>query len=109
MNWSVVGYDAAVPHGSVWTMWCSDAELKDRRVEMLDISTGYHDRAAKDYRADYDSSLFHSEKTGRGPLAKGWEARAAPVMCCYKVCRIDFKYWGMQSKVRAPDLVENVA
>jgi Phosphatidylinositol transfer protein len=78
---------------------CSEAELKERQVETLDICEAYHDKSAKDYRADYDSSLFRSEKTARGPLRKGWQSTAAPVMTCYKVCRLDFKYWGMQTKV----------
>lgn len=68
-------------------------------MEYLDISEVYHDKAAKDYKPEYDSTVYRSAKTGRGPLAKGWAAATAPVMCCYKVCRIDFKYWGMQGKV----------
>ena len=58
----------------------SAAELKDRRVEVLDISEAYHDKKAADYRADYDSTLYRSEKRGLGPLAHGWAARHAPVM-----------------------------
>ena len=77
------------------------AELKERSIETLDISQAYADKAAKDYKRNYDSSLFHSTTTGRGPLAKGWERAHAPVMCCYKLCRAQFKYFGAQSKVES--------
>ena len=49
-------------------------------------------------------AIFHSEKTGRGPLASDWfeqmkkTARKDTVMCAYKLCRAEFRYWGMQSR-----------
>lgn len=47
----------------------------------------------------YDASIFKSKVTGRGPLAAGWEGSHAPVMCCYKLVRAQFKYFGAQTKV----------
>ena len=64
-----------------------------------------------DYAEEEDPTKFVSEKTGRGPLTENWRQehatamRADPtqsnkvIMCAYKVCRVEFKYWGMQSKI----------
>ena len=62
-----------------------------------------------DYLRDEDPSLFRSEKTGRGPLAESWRtdyvnaiaagATDKAIMCAYKLCKVEFKYWGMQSKI----------
>lgn len=84
----------------------SAADLAQRKVEYLDIMDGHKDPAKqKEYDARYDCSKYVSKKTGRGPLSKGWERRAAdlnmPVMCCYKVVRADFKYFGMQGKIES--------
>ncbi len=77
----------------------SAEELKERKVQVLDIREAFADKTAKDYRADYDSSLYRSTTTGRGPLAPGWQRTTSPVMCCYKVVRAHFRYWGAQTKV----------
>ena len=59
-----------------------------------------------DYKKEEDPRLYKSQRTGRGPLTVDWlmqraiqGARAAPVMCAYKLCAVEFKYWGMQSKI----------
>ncbi len=75
------------------------AELKDRKVEKLDVRTAYVGCEPKDYKVQYDSSVYKSKVTGRGPLAAGWETSTAPVMCCYKLVRAHFKYFGAQTKV----------
>ena len=66
------------------------------------ISTG-------DYKSEEDPQLFKSKKTGRGPLVEDWletYAKAArssnsdtAIMCAYKLCKVEFRYWGMQSKI----------
>lgn len=55
---------------------------------------------------DEDPKLYKSAKTGRGPLSPDWlkqrmvmGAQAGPVMCAYKLCAVEFKYWGMQTKI----------
>uniref|UniRef100_A0A915ICV0 DDHD domain-containing protein n=1 Tax=Romanomermis culicivorax TaxID=13658 RepID=A0A915ICV0_ROMCU len=79
-----------------------DAELKDRIVDIIDI---VNDQLPDhDYSADEDPSLYHSLKTGRGPLTADWvddckKSKEKAVMCAYKVCRVEFRYWGMQSKI----------
>ena len=60
-----------------------------------------------DYRKEEDPKIFCSEATGRGPLDESWrEAYTGPswrpgpsVMTAYKLCRVEFKYWGMQNKI----------
>ncbi|XP_019327575.1 PREDICTED: membrane-associated phosphatidylinositol transfer protein 1, partial [Aptenodytes forsteri] len=38
---------------------------------------------------------------GQGPKPGGPPRRAAggPLMCAYKLCKVEFRYWGMQSKI----------
>lgn len=81
------------------------------RIDVIDI--------VKDqlYGADYireeDPTLFMSQRTNRGPLNDGWieeywhEVQGKPqptlknmaLMCAYKLCRVEFRYWGMQTKL----------
>jgi len=65
-----------------------------------------------DYRREEDPRLFCSENTGRGPLSETWREDYARVirenasgscdralMCAYKLCKVEFRYWGMQGKI----------
>ncbi|NWQ94282.1 PITM1 protein, partial [Burhinus bistriatus] len=54
-----------------------------------------------EYKPEEDPKLYHSAKTGRGPLGDDWLEVAAggPLMCAYKLCKVEFRYWGMQSKI----------
>lgn len=56
-----------------------------------------------DYLAEEDPKLFVSKKTGRGPLGGDWVRECSdagrPVMCAYKLCKVEFKYWGMQTRI----------
>ncbi|XP_054450140.1 membrane-associated phosphatidylinositol transfer protein 2 isoform X2 [Pteronotus mesoamericanus] len=56
-----------------------------------------------EYRTEEDPKLFHSTKTQRGPLSDNWieehKQRVSPIMCAYKLCKVEFRYWGMQSKI----------
>ncbi|KAK7471648.1 hypothetical protein BaRGS_00035695, partial [Batillaria attramentaria] len=85
----------------------TEEELRRREVYHIDIA----DNSAvsrHDYKEEADPTLFHSEKTGRGPLPRdtsvhgqpgGWTKTHDPVMCCYKLVRAHFKWWGLQDKV----------
>jgi len=73
----------------------SDKELKNREVEILDIAAPLE----KDYKEEEDPAKFHSEKTGRGPLEEGWMKDHDPIMCAYKLVTVEFKWWGLQTKV----------
>ena len=60
-----------------------------------------------------DPTQYVSENTGRGPLGEDWieehwsdcEGKEQPtengsaIMCAYKLCKVEFRYWGMQSKI----------
>lgn len=75
-------------------------------------------------------ALYVSKVTGRGPLATNWrtefleamktgekytdqgtkpdmtgsmtsEPLPKRIMCSYKVCRVEFRYWGMQTKIES--------
>ncbi len=67
------------------------------------ISTG-------DYFKEEDPKLYNSVKTGRGPLEDSWRqdySRAIQdpnntskaIMTAYKLCKVEFRYWGMQNKI----------
>lgn len=59
-----------------------------------------------DYCKEEDPKLYVSEKTGKGPLNEDWaeecvktKGKPLPIMCAYKLCKVEFRYWGMQSKI----------
>lgn len=61
-----------------------------------------------DYKREEDPKIFQSKKTSRGPLTENWReeySRATKtdpdkkIMTAYKLCRVEFKYWGMQNKI----------
>lgn len=61
--------------------------------------------APHEYLAEEDPKIYKSYKTQRGPLSDDWIAEIninpgkMPVMCAYKLCKVEFRYWGMQSKI----------
>ncbi|XP_068268939.1 membrane-associated phosphatidylinositol transfer protein 2 isoform X6 [Nyctibius grandis] len=58
-----------------------------------------------EYKAEEDPRLYKSVKTKRGPLSEDWiqeyknNPGKYPIMCAYKLCKVEFRYWGMQSKI----------
>ncbi|XP_074154925.1 membrane-associated phosphatidylinositol transfer protein 2 isoform X6 [Sminthopsis crassicaudata] len=58
-----------------------------------------------EYKLEEDPRLFRSVKTKRGPLSEDWieeclrQSSHLPIMCAYKLCKVEFRYWGMQSKI----------
>ncbi|EGG17511.1 phosphatidylinositol transfer protein 2 [Cavenderia fasciculata] len=75
---------------------CDAAVLKDRVVDFIDIANDPLDK--KDYIKEEDPKLFKSEKTGRGPLDGDWFKTVDPVMTCYKLVKVEFRYFGLQTK-----------
>jgi len=72
-------------------------ELKEREVIYIDIA---NDKiATADYKEEWDPTKFRSEKTGRGPLIGKWQDKVKPVMCAYKLVTVEFKWFGIQSRV----------
>lgn len=72
-------------------------KLKDREVVMIDI--GNDSVSSADYRAAEDPTKFVSQKTGRGPLTGKWRDTVEPVMTCYKLVSVEFKWFGLQTRI----------
>lgn len=98
-------YDDAGEQENVFDL--TGSELRNRQVDMIDV---VRDQLyGSDYVREEDPRIFVSAKTGRGPLSEEWvqdilDRRKAgqkenSVMCAYKLCRVEFRYWGMQSKI----------
>lgn len=89
----------------------SGGDLRNRIVDVIDIVKDQLYGA--DYVRDEDPTLFVSNKTSRGPLDESWledywmevkgktqpTANNKSLMCAYKLCRVEFRYWGMQTKL----------
>nr|VZI36966.1 unnamed protein product [Spirometra erinaceieuropaei] len=101
-------------------------EKNERIVDFIDIVT---DPLAVTKPSE-NPATFVSEVTGRGPLSRSWreefkqavltgekypsmgtkpdrtgsvtkEPLPKRIMCSYKLCRVNFAYWGMQSKIES--------
>ncbi|XP_063239159.1 cytoplasmic phosphatidylinositol transfer protein 1 [Bacillus rossius redtenbacheri] len=70
--------------------------VSEREVDYIDIA--YDEVSPKNYKEDEDVRFFQSKKTMRGPLVEGWRDTVQPVMCSYKLVRVSFELWGLQSK-----------
>uniref|UniRef100_A0A673K2B9 Membrane-associated phosphatidylinositol transfer protein 2-like n=1 Tax=Sinocyclocheilus rhinocerous TaxID=307959 RepID=A0A673K2B9_9TELE len=81
----------------------SSAEKRQRDIDPIDIVNEFI--APHEYLAEEDPKLYKSYKTQRGPLSDDWIVEInnnpgkMPVMCAYKLCKVEFRYWGMQSKI----------
>ncbi|KAJ2135275.1 hypothetical protein IW136_004333, partial [Coemansia sp. RSA 678] len=53
------------------------------------------------YKKEEDPRVYKSRKTGRGPLAADWADTCEPIMTCYKMVSVEFKWWGLQTAVEA--------
>ncbi|XP_076232304.1 retinal degeneration B isoform X1 [Calliopsis andreniformis] len=88
----------------------SGSDLRNRIVDVIDI---VKDVIPSDYVKEEDPKLYVSQKTGRGPLTESWledywadvKGKQQPtpsgksLMCAYKLCRVEFRYWGVQTKL----------
>ncbi|GAB1608303.1 phosphatidylinositol transfer protein alpha isoform-like [Argonauta hians] len=72
--------------------------LKHRTVCLIDIANRSV-VSPKDYKKDEDPEIYHSEKTGRGPLTGQWMDNVDPVMTCYKLVSVNFSWLGLQSQI----------
>ncbi|XP_055018149.1 LOW QUALITY PROTEIN: membrane-associated phosphatidylinositol transfer protein 2-like [Boleophthalmus pectinirostris] len=81
----------------------SAVEKRQRSIDPIDIVTD--PIAAHEYKVEEDPRLYKSAKTQRGPLRDDWieeynnNPGKTPIMCAYKLCKVEFRYWGMQSKI----------
>uniref|UniRef100_A0A665WCW8 Phosphatidylinositol transfer protein membrane associated 2 n=1 Tax=Echeneis naucrates TaxID=173247 RepID=A0A665WCW8_ECHNA len=81
----------------------SAAEKRQRTIDPIDIVTD--PIPPHEYKLEEDPRLYKSAKTQRGPLRDDWTQEynnnpgKTPIMCAYKLCKVEFRYWGMQSKI----------
>ncbi|XP_063754036.1 membrane-associated phosphatidylinositol transfer protein 2 isoform X3 [Eleginops maclovinus] len=81
----------------------SAVEKRQRSIDPIDIVTD--PIPPHEYKAEEDTRLYKSAKTQRGPLQDDWiedynnNPGKTPIMCAYKLCKVEFRYWGMQSKI----------
>lgn len=75
-------------------------------ASVSDVIDIVKDPVTSDYKKEEDPKLYKSSKTGRGPLTESWkEEYTGPqqskkaIMTAYKLCKVEFRYWGMQSKI----------
>lgn len=73
----------------------TEAELRDRTVDTVDIA--YDPIDPSKYKPEEDPTIFVSQKTGRGKLAKDWKETHQPIMCSYKECSVELRIWGIQT------------
>ena len=77
---------------------------------ILDLLDVVQDIPSTDANTEEDPRVYVSKKTGRGPLLNNWIATdvngqfipqngCTNVMCAYKLCRVEFRYWGMQTRI----------
>ncbi|XP_034239882.1 protein retinal degeneration B isoform X2 [Thrips palmi] len=85
------------------------SDLRNRIVDVIDV---VRDQLSE-YVPQEDPKQYVSQKTGRGPLTDNWldeywdecKSKTMPtpsgkaLMCAYKLCRVEFRYWGMQTKL----------
>ncbi|KAL7634223.1 UNVERIFIED_CONTAM: hypothetical protein RMT77_015553 [Armadillidium vulgare] len=73
-------------------------KLKMREIVIVDVAND--PVKSSDYKADEDPNKFKSNKTGRGPLTgPNWWKKCDPVMTCYKLVTVEFKWFGLQTRV----------
>ncbi|KAF6206087.1 hypothetical protein GE061_017312 [Apolygus lucorum] len=89
----------------------SGSDLRNRIVDVIDVVKDQLHGA--DYVREEDPSQYISRKTDRGPLSENWleeywnecKGQTMPlsngksIMCAYKLCKVEFRYWGMQTKL----------
>ncbi|KAK3758161.1 hypothetical protein RRG08_060818 [Elysia crispata] len=79
----------------------SGRDLTQRSIMKLDVA---NDKVpSKDYKPEWDPCLVGCPKAGRAPLPKDktgeWMNKVNPVMTCYKVVKIWFKWFGLQKRM----------
>uniref|UniRef100_A0A4W5NFP0 Phosphatidylinositol transfer protein membrane associated 2 n=1 Tax=Hucho hucho TaxID=62062 RepID=A0A4W5NFP0_9TELE len=81
----------------------SPAEKRQRTLDPIDIVKD--PITPHEYLEEEDPRIYRSDKTKRGPLQEDWieeynnNPGKTPIMCAYKLCKVEFRYWGMQSKI----------
>jgi len=93
------------------------SDLSGRVTDLIDVVKDQQ----QNYVPEEDPTMFVSEKTHRGPLDENWleeysaaclgkempTADGRAIMCAYKLCKVEFRYWGMQAKIE--QFIHNMA
>lgn len=74
----------------------SSEDLAKRKVDYLNIAC---EDSSVPMEKGEDPTKFLSKKTGRGNLKRTFMEDHDPIMTCYKVVKLRFKVFGLQSKV----------
>ncbi|XP_030438657.1 membrane-associated phosphatidylinositol transfer protein 2 isoform X8 [Gopherus evgoodei] len=96
-------YYKADPGDHVNVFNLSPAEKRQTILDPIDIVKD--PIPSHEYKSEEDPKLYKSVKTKRGPLSEDWiegyknNPGKYPIMCAYKLCKVEFRYWGMQSKI----------
>ncbi|KAG0353828.1 hypothetical protein BGZ54_002023 [Gamsiella multidivaricata] len=76
--------------------------LKQREVVNIDVANDAKSYYLQTFNpAKEDVTRFVSEKALRGPLQGNWAKTCDPVMTCYKLVSIEFKWYGLQTKMES--------
>jgi len=98
-NISIVTRYIADAGTSVNALDLTDQQLKEREVDVIDIAFDPID--PNKYKVEEDPTLFESKKTGRGKLTQNWQQNTQPVMTSYKYASVEFRYWGLQTRIES--------
>ncbi|KAJ2400731.1 hypothetical protein GGI23_001855 [Coemansia sp. RSA 2559] len=98
-NFKIITETMHLPdRGATENALSADADvLNQREIVYLDVSNDDEIKSA--YKKEEDPKLYKSTKTGRGPLVGDWAKECDPVMTCYKLVTVEFKWWPFQSIV----------
>lgn len=77
----------------------SPEQLAKREIVKIDIAND--PIQPNDYILEEDPAKFLSQKTGRGNLGKDWISTTQPVMTCYKLVTVEFKWFGLQKRIES--------
>lgn len=86
----------------------TDVDKQQRQIDFIDIVKD--SVPSSEYKKEEDPKLYCSLKTERGPLSENWREEYAKackngpcngqaIMTAYKLCKVEFRYWGMQTKI----------
>ena len=70
-----------------------------RIIDRIDISND--PLPEHKYKESEDPKKIKSNKTSRGPLVNKWQETSKPLMCSYKIVRVKFEVWGLQTRVES--------
>jgi hypothetical protein len=77
----------------------SGEELNIRTIDIINVSSDV--LPEHKYKESEDPKTVKSLKTSRGPLLENWQKNSTPIMCSYKIVKVKFEVWGLQTRVES--------